>query len=219
LVYENVYMVISLPTKRISVISQWKTFIRVLPTRWRRKPAGIEFTSLLPYADITCSELCSIVKFEFDQSFYSTTNATSRLCAIHGHVSMCVWCVFYCLSVTSRCSIQRATDIITQNSIPHKSDIKRFNWYCQTSCSVVTDTPTVHPNFTIAVNKTRQEAQLSQKDRAMRRVLLVEILPIASGHATVQKLLPRQVLSQVSAVANWPVQQNRAVDSAWRSVR
>jgi len=158
LVYENVYMVISLPTKRISVISQWKTFIRVLPTRWRRKPAGIEFTSLLPYADITCSELCSIVKFEFDQSFYSTTNATSRLCAIHGHVSMCVWCVFYCLSVTSRCSIQRATDIITQNSIPHKSDIKRFNWYCQTSCSVVTDTPTVHPNFTIAVNKTRSSA-------------------------------------------------------------
>ena len=29
----------------------------------------------------------------------------------------------------------------------------------------------------------------------------------------------RQVLNQVSAVANWPMGQNRAVDSAWRSVR
>jgi len=38
-------------------------------------------------------------------------------------------------------------------------------------------------------------------------------------HATVQKRLVRQVLNQVSAVANWPVLQNRVVDSAWRSVR
>ena len=44
--YENVRMIM---TKRISVISQWKTFIRVLPTRWRWKPAGIETTSLSPY--------------------------------------------------------------------------------------------------------------------------------------------------------------------------
>ena len=42
-------MVTSLPTKRISVISQRKTIIRVLPTRWRRKPAGIEITPLSPY--------------------------------------------------------------------------------------------------------------------------------------------------------------------------
>jgi len=26
-----------------------KTFLRVLPTRWRRKPAGVEITSLSPY--------------------------------------------------------------------------------------------------------------------------------------------------------------------------
>jgi len=38
-------MITRLPTKRISAISQWKTFIRVLPTRWRRKPAGVEITS------------------------------------------------------------------------------------------------------------------------------------------------------------------------------
>ena len=44
----------------------------------------------------------------------------------------------------------------------------------------------------------------------MRRVSL----NLASCHATVQKLLVRQVLHQVSAVANWPARQNRAVDRA-----
>ena len=48
MVYENVRMIISLPTKRVSVISRWKTCIRVLPTRWRWKPAGIEITSPSP---------------------------------------------------------------------------------------------------------------------------------------------------------------------------
>jgi len=37
---------------------------------------------------------------------------------------------------------------------------------------------------------------------------------LASCHATVQILLVRQVLNQVSAIANGPVRQNRAVDSA-----
>jgi len=39
-VYEYVSMIISLPTWLISVTSLWKTFIAVIPTRWRRKPAG-----------------------------------------------------------------------------------------------------------------------------------------------------------------------------------
>ena len=34
--------------------------IRVLPTRWRRKPAGIEITSLLPYVLIGCSRTRSV---------------------------------------------------------------------------------------------------------------------------------------------------------------
>ena len=38
--------------KRVSAISQWQTFIRVLPTRWRRKPNGIEITSLSSYVYI-----------------------------------------------------------------------------------------------------------------------------------------------------------------------
>ena len=35
-------MIFNLPTKCIYVISQWQKFFRVLPTRWRRKPAGID---------------------------------------------------------------------------------------------------------------------------------------------------------------------------------
>jgi len=39
-------MITSVPTKRILAISQWKTFLRVFPTRWRQKPAGVEITWL-----------------------------------------------------------------------------------------------------------------------------------------------------------------------------
>ena len=48
LVYENVCEITILPMKLISAISQRKTSIGVLPTRWRRKPAGIEITSPSP---------------------------------------------------------------------------------------------------------------------------------------------------------------------------
>ena len=48
-------MSVSLPTELISVISQWKTFIRVLPTRRRRKPAGIEITSPSPCVAYTAN--------------------------------------------------------------------------------------------------------------------------------------------------------------------
>jgi len=57
----------------------------------------------------------------------------------------------------------------------------------------------------------KQEAQLSPSDRAMRRVSW----NLANCHAHMQKLIVRQVLNQVSAVASWPVRQIRAVDSAW----
>jgi len=39
-------MINSLPRERISAISQWQTFLRVLPTRCPRKPSDIEITSL-----------------------------------------------------------------------------------------------------------------------------------------------------------------------------
>jgi len=42
LVEENVHMIINLPTKRTEVTSEYETFQRILPTRWRRKPVGID---------------------------------------------------------------------------------------------------------------------------------------------------------------------------------
>jgi len=50
---------------------------------------------------------------------------------------------------------------------------------------------------------------LAIAERAMRRLSW----NLHNCHATAQKLLVRQVLNQVSAVANWPVRQNRAIDS------
>ena len=42
LVYENVRMIkTDLPTTRISAMLQRRTFLRVLPTRWRQKSTGI----------------------------------------------------------------------------------------------------------------------------------------------------------------------------------
>jgi len=54
--------------------------------------------------------------------------------------------------------------------------------------------------FTACIERreVQQKAQLSPRDRAMRRVSL----NLVNCHATVQKLLVRQVLNQVSAVAN-----------------
>jgi len=52
-VYKNVCMITSWPTECILAIWQWQTFIGVLPTRWRWKPAGIEITSLSPYVCVT----------------------------------------------------------------------------------------------------------------------------------------------------------------------
>jgi len=61
----------------------------------------------------------------------------------------------------------------------------------------------------------KQEAQLSPRDRAMRRVSW----NLANRQATAHKLLVRQVLNQLSAVANWTARQNRAVDRAWGCLR
>ena len=49
-----------LPTKRISAISQWKTKHLSEPTRWRRKPASIEITSLSP-----CVLMCVAMGFTY----------------------------------------------------------------------------------------------------------------------------------------------------------
>jgi len=70
------------------------------------------------------------------------------------------------------------------------------------SLAIIHNLSSLHLHFytfrnAAAVNSS-QEAQLSPRDHAMRRVSR----NLASCHATVQKLLARQVLNQVSAVAN-----------------
>jgi len=40
--FKNVHMIINLLTKRILISITLKTFLRVLPTRWRQKPAGVD---------------------------------------------------------------------------------------------------------------------------------------------------------------------------------
>jgi len=35
-------MITNLPKKRISVTTEYQIFLGVLPTRWRRKPAGVD---------------------------------------------------------------------------------------------------------------------------------------------------------------------------------
>ena len=47
----SVHIIINLPTKPNESISQGQTFIRALPTRWRRKPADIDME--LNYATVT----------------------------------------------------------------------------------------------------------------------------------------------------------------------
>ena len=70
MVYENVCMITSSPSKRISAISQWKTFITVLPTRWRRKPAGIEITSLSPCVYSCVHFIMIIITTNFRSHFW-----------------------------------------------------------------------------------------------------------------------------------------------------
>ena len=76
LVYENVCMITSLPTKRISAITQW-----VLPTRWRRKPAGTEITSLSPYAHY----LSTIITVSNDRTVDKLATAAFPVLSIEVH--------------------------------------------------------------------------------------------------------------------------------------
>ena len=84
-----------------SAISQWKTFIRVLPTRWRRKPAGIEITSLTPYVYVHV--YCYLFWFIFCTASYccvSQLDAHVRLlCAIKFYFVTYLICFYHCLCV------------------------------------------------------------------------------------------------------------------------
>jgi len=73
LVYENVRMIkTDLPTTRISAMSQRRTFLRVLPTRWRQKSTGIVTERSLRH----CRPIYRYVGVHF--SFLSSQQAVQR---------------------------------------------------------------------------------------------------------------------------------------------
>ena len=76
-------MIAGLPTKCISAISQWKTFIRVLPTSWRRKPAGIEITPLSPYVYTVVEGVEFRTVDVFHQERRETASIVNELSDIH----------------------------------------------------------------------------------------------------------------------------------------
>jgi len=57
-------MITNLSTKRIWVISRRRAFVRVLPTRWRRKPAGIDvernYITITLYMLVFVAELIAV---------------------------------------------------------------------------------------------------------------------------------------------------------------
>ena len=120
--------------------------------------------------------------------------ADNYLCQIH-YTSL-VWLFVYCVCVS----------VFHVYFVAASDGEIRLRYMVAYNCSVMQT-----GRWTVR----QQEAQLSPGNRAMRGVSW----NLASCHATVQKLLVRQVLNQVSAVANWPARQNRAVDRACLSVR
>ena len=93
MVYENVYMITSLPTKRISAISQWKPFLRVVPTRWRWMPAGIEITSLSPcvYSDLTLL----VGRQEGHPACKKLSGGVLAWLSVWSEVQTCIWLSWY----------------------------------------------------------------------------------------------------------------------------
>ena len=61
-----------MPTKHISARSQWQTFLRVIPTRWLRKPADIENTLLSPIYTIC------IVRYDCEYAYLSSLSRLSQ---------------------------------------------------------------------------------------------------------------------------------------------
>jgi len=86
-------MIINLPTKRISAISQWKTLLRVLPTRWlasklRHCHPMYSFSYRISYRVQFMSMLMGLLqlRYEHDSStirlrFERDTTSYEELCA------------------------------------------------------------------------------------------------------------------------------------------
>ena len=66
-----VHMITGLPTKRISALSQWQTFLRVSPTRWRQKSAGIDMEQNYVTATLCILKRCFAVTAFYRGRFVS----------------------------------------------------------------------------------------------------------------------------------------------------
>ena len=91
MVYENVWMITTACQQ--SVFQRWHSekhlSIFLLPTRWRRKPAGIEITSLSPYVSNDERHfqwlLSDILKLDFFRTVYIMHSTTvDGVCASRG---------------------------------------------------------------------------------------------------------------------------------------
>jgi len=87
-------MITSLPAKRISVILQRKTFIKVLPTRWRRKPASVESRHCHPMY------ICVAARKRRCRTF--RTHLRRPVSRTMSHPAMCSP-VTYCDAISRRC--------------------------------------------------------------------------------------------------------------------
>ena len=94
LVYENVCMITSLPTKRICAISQSQQ-------TWRRKPAGMESWKLHHYVIAVCDVRSGRVQFDcvrFDNDslpgYCFTYVSTANSGAVAEHSSLCLPTVY-----------------------------------------------------------------------------------------------------------------------------
>jgi len=63
-------MITSFPTDRISAVSQWQTYLRVLPTRWRRKPSGIDMNQ--NYVTVTLFDITHVKVLQYGGAFSVT---------------------------------------------------------------------------------------------------------------------------------------------------
>ena len=197
MVNENVRMVISLPTKRISVISQWKTFITVLSTRWRRKPAGIEITSLSPYVyiifhciwlyhwlctNVICMYVPFILRVFFVFALFSVSMCVSCFFVMGGQQrwanastgSLPLWqlmCMIYVMYLVDKLSLSLVSSPKTKSS--RQIRLKCSIWLIETGIGDPVVPDDVEESATSGISElTSLSASWTVGDLASRRLLL-----------------------------------------------
>jgi len=87
-------MITDLPTKRIRALSQWQTFLRVLPTRWRQKSTDIDVEQ--NYVTVTVT-LCILVHISYSLQHECRILPPQGFLAIFSPTTENFWTEFYTL--------------------------------------------------------------------------------------------------------------------------